>query len=134
LLGSQAVLDHALGMSLLGTNAFFEGLLLAHSELSGERLLEAREIFLAVHANTAFKALSGVGEAASEAKQALINSASQSASQARTLAVRRKVQVELAGEKAVGTLEADLQLVIASDPKQWSISSQCEVPNGPVTG
>jgi hypothetical protein len=86
------------------------------------------------NANTAFKALAVGGEAESEAKQGKIDTASQLDSQARTLLARRQVQVELAGEKAVGTLEADLKLVIAADPKQWRISSQREDPNGPITG
>jgi hypothetical protein len=65
---------------------------------------------------------------------AKIHSASQLDSQARTTLARREAQAKLAGEAAVGTLEADLQLVIASDPRQWQASSQCEDPDGSRTG
>jgi hypothetical protein len=91
-------------------------------------------VLLYSNANTAFKALASIGEAASEAKQAKINSASQLDSQARTILARREVQVKLAGESTVGALEAQLQQLTMSEVRLWNATSQCEDVSAKASG
>ena len=89
---------------------------------------------LLANTQTAWRNLSTASEGASEAKSKEITRASHLASQRSQLDERINTQVQLVGWTSVGALEAALARVIASEPKQWSISSQCEAPNGPITG
>lgn len=121
-------------LMILGSALFIEGAHRSRSWVLAPLLVAASLLLVLVNTKQATRNLSLASEAASEAKQAKIDSASHLASHRSRLESRRIEQVKLAGETAVGALEAEVAVVIASDARQWRISSQCEAPNGPITG
>jgi hypothetical protein len=83
---------------------------------------------LLVYGNTkqAMRNLSLATEVATEARAATLATGSQAWSHRSQLGRRRDEQVKIAGETAVGALEAQLQLLQLSDHRAWNATSGCE--------
>jgi hypothetical protein len=81
-----------------------------------------------VYGNTkqAVRALSVASEAASEGREARMLAGSQVASQRSRLEVRRAAQSKIAGEDAVATLEAAIELLKVSEPQRWRQTKECD--------
>jgi hypothetical protein len=90
--------------------------------------------FVYTNTKAAMGNLSLASEAASEAKQTKIDRGSQVASQESQLQKRRTAQVQLAGEQAVGVLEAAMRSIEVSDPQRWASTSQCEDVTAKASG
>lgn len=119
---------------ILGSALFIEGGLRFRDWVLTPLCVLAALFLVYVNTKQATRTLSFASEAASEAKSKDIAGGSQVASQRSQLEKRRAMQVQVAEEAAAGTLQAALAGIIASDPTQWRVSSQCEAPNGPITG
>jgi hypothetical protein len=113
-------------LMIMGSALFIEGALRLRSWVLTPVCVLAAFFLVYVNTKQATRVLSLSSESASEAKAAEIARGSQLGSQRSQWIARREVQVKLAGETAVGALEAQLQALQLSDLRAWNATSQCE--------
>src|SRR5262249_25849914 len=104
---------------------FIEGIRHSPSRALSAMAFLTLAFLLCSNVNTAFKNLAAMSESQSDSRRAKMDGGSQLASQASQLRSQRAAQVQVAGEKAVGVLEADAKAVQLTDPRRWSATSQC---------
>lgn len=112
-------------LMILGSALFIEGALRFRSFVLTPLCVVAALFLAVVNTKAAVRNLSLASEAASEAKQARIDGASHLASQRSHLLARREAQVQLAGETAVGALEAELMQLKSSKARSWNATDGC---------
>lgn len=114
----------AVGM-ILGSALFIEGARRFGWSLLTPLCIIAAFFLVFVNTKQATRTLSFASEAASEAKQARIDGASHLASQRSQLLTKRQSQVQLAGETAVGALEAELVQLKSMKARSWNATDGC---------
>ncbi len=112
-------------LMILGSALFIEGALRFRSFVLTPLCVVAALFLVFVNTKAATRNLSLASEAASEAKQARIDGASHLASQRSHLLAQREAQVQLAGEMAVGTLEAALMQLKSTKARIWNATDGC---------
>ena len=111
---------------ILGSALFIEGALRLRSWVLTPVCILAAFFLVYVNTKQATRVLSLAGEAAREAKLATLAEGSHLGSQGSQWVAKRKVQVEIAGETTVGTLEAELEVLQLSDLRAWNATSECK--------
>jgi hypothetical protein len=134
---SKGLLDpHNIGGAgmVIGTSVIIDVILRKERFLLAVILLPVAMFFVYTNLGAAMGNLSLASAAATQAESEKIAGGSHLASQRSQLKSRIDAQVQLAGWAAVGALQAEVDKVVAEDPRQWKDSSECEAPNGPKTG